>query len=71
MRWRGSSFACAAFGCVRAGLVNHECIGAVMGPGPKRRGAPAAGVASAGVRRDPGVSGIGTRSGGTCVTKKV
>ena len=36
MRCNGSSFACAAFGWERAGLVNHECMGAVIGPPPIR-----------------------------------
>lgn len=31
MRCSGSSFACAALGCERAGDVNQECMGAVMG----------------------------------------
>lgn len=31
IRCSGSSFACAALGCDRAGDVNHEWMGAVMG----------------------------------------
>lgn len=31
MRCSGSSFACAALGCERAGDVNHVWMGAVMG----------------------------------------
>ena len=60
MRCSGSSFACAAFGCERAGLVNHVCMGAVIG-----RSIGALGLAfedacdvSAGSRRELGVSGM-------------
>ena len=67
MRCSGSSLACAALGCERAGDVNHECIGAVMGPPPTC----ILGVASGG-RRDLGVSvsAMGSRNAGTRVRQE-
>lgn len=54
MRCSGSSFACAALGCDRAGDVNQLCMGAVMGRSALRNfweAVAAEAVASAGVRR--------------------
>ena len=54
IRCSGSSFACAAFGCERAGDVNHVWMGAVIGRSALRNLCDAVAadeVASAGVRR--------------------
>jgi len=75
IRCSGSSFACAAFELERAGLVSHVCIGSVMG---RSMGSNVCAGAlalddddvSAALRRELGVSGMGSRSGGTCVTEE-
>lgn len=54
MRCSGSSLACAVLGAERAGDVNHEWMGAVMGRSKSRKlceAVSAEAVASAGVRR--------------------
>lgn len=59
IRCSGSSFACAALGCERAGDVNHVWMGAVMG-----RSA----VASAGVRQPGFGLLLGMATGGYTTT---
>jgi hypothetical protein len=72
MRCSGSSFACAALGCDRAGLVNQLWMGAVIGRSPGGKvltGALAFALVCAGLRR----SGMGLwfgEAGATCVTEQ-